>query len=165
MPEGYIKRNRRLYYVQTAQGLLECKAKGIFRKRRITLWRGPGNGGVRRGRKCDRTDCPAQKCVCAAAPLQTWMCCLWWPAPPSPCPAPLLDKLTAIAADKGAQPVLVFTKADLASAEELLAAYERSALPVIRGGLCYGEGLEQVKDRSGEGCSLLRQFRVGKAPC
>ena len=37
MPEGYIKKGiGGFYYVQCGNELLECKAKGIFRKRGIT---------------------------------------------------------------------------------------------------------------------------------
>ena len=50
-----------------------------------------------------------------------------------PTPSTLvLDKLSAIAVDKGVQPVIVCTKSDLAEAEFLRSAYEKSTLPFIR---------------------------------
>lgn len=148
MPEGYIKKGiGGFYYVQTAQGLLECKAKGIFRKRRITPV-----AGDRVTVECDAggnviAQIAPRKNVFVRPPIANLDVLFVVASTTQPVPSTLvLDKLTAIAADKGAQPVLVFTKADLASAKELLGAYERSALPVIVADYATGEGLEQVKD-------------------
>lgn len=51
----------------------------------------------------------------------------------------MLDKLSAIAVDKGVQPVIVCTKGDLAEAEFLRSAYEKSTLPFIRIDYATGE--------------------------
>lgn len=57
-----------------------------------------------------------------------------------PTPSTLvLDKLSAIAVDKGVQPVIVCTKSDLAEAEFLRSAYEKSTLPFIRIDYATGE--------------------------
>lgn len=166
MPEGYIKKGiGGFYYVQTAQGLLECKAKGIFRKRRITPV-----AGDRVTVECDAggnviAQIAPRKNVFVRPPIANLDVLFVVASTTQPVPSTLvLDKLTAIAADKGAQPVLVFTKADLASAEELLAAYERSALPVIVADYATGEGLEQVKDRvRGRLAAFCGNSGVGKS--
>ena len=57
----------------------------------------------------------------------------------------VLDKLSAIAVDKGVQPVIVCTKGDLAEAEFLRSAYEKSTLPFIRIDYATGEGLDDIR--------------------
>ena len=52
----------------------------------------------------------------------------------------VLDKLSAIAVDKGVQPVIVCTKADLGEVEFLRSAYEKSTLPFIAIRYDSGEG-------------------------
>ena len=64
-----------------------------------------------------------------------------------PTPSTLvLDKLSAIAVDKGVQPVIVCTKGDLAEAEFLRSAYEKSTLPFIRIDHRTGEGLDEIRN-------------------
>ena len=75
----------------------------------------------------------------------------------------MLDKLSAIAVDKGVQPVIVCTKGDLAEAEFLRSAYERSTLPFIRIDYGSGAGLDEVKQWiSGRLCAFCRQLRCGQ---
>ena len=63
-----------------------------------------------------------------------------------PTPSTLvLDKLSAIAVDKGVQPVVVCTKSDLAEADFLANAYAKSTLPFIRIDYESGAGLDEVK--------------------
>lgn len=147
MPEGYIKKGiGGFYYVQTPEGLLECKAKGIFRKRRITPVAGDRvtveteAGGNVIARIAERRN------VFVRPPVANLDVLFVVASTTQPTPSTLvLDKLTAIAVDKGVQPVMVFTKADLASAGELLEAYRRSALPVILVDYATGEGLAQIR--------------------
>lgn len=148
MPEGFIKKGiGGFYYVQTENGLLECKAKGIFRKRRITPVAGDrvqveseAGGNV-------IAAIAQRKNVFVRPPIANLDVLFVVASTTQPAPSTLvLDKLTAIAVDKGVQPVMVFTKADLSSAGQLLAAYERSALPVILVDYATGEGLEQIKE-------------------
>lgn len=147
MPKGYIKKGiGGFYYVQTQNGLLECRAKGIFRKRRITPVAGDrvqveseAGGNV-------IAAITQRKNVFVRPPIANLDVLFVVASTTQPAPSTLvLDKLTAIAVDKGVQPVMVFTKADLSSAGQLLAAYERSALPVILVDYATGEGLEQIK--------------------
>ena len=82
-----------------------------------------------------------------------------------PSPSTLvLDKLSAIAVDKGVQPVIVCTKGDLAGADFLEKAYALSTLPFIRIDYATGEGLDQVKEWiSGRLCAFCGNSGVGKS--
>lgn len=65
-----------------------------------------------------------------------------------PVPSTLvIDKLSAIAVDKGAQPVLVITKTDLQDAQPLAACYAHSDIPVLCVNAGTGEGLDAVRAR------------------
>ena len=76
----------------------------------------------------------------------------------------MLDKLSAIAVDKGVQPVIVCTKSDLAEAEFLRSAYEKSTLPFIRIDYSSGAGLDEVKHWiSGRLCAFCGNSGVGKS--
>ena len=76
----------------------------------------------------------------------------------------VLDKLSAIAVDKGVQPVIVCTKGDLAEAEFLRSAYEKSTLPFIRIDYETGAGLDEVKQWiTGRLCAFCGNSGVGKS--
>ena len=76
----------------------------------------------------------------------------------------MLDKLSAIAVDKGVQPVIVCTKGDLAGADFLEKAYALSTLPFIRIDYAAGEGLDAVKEWiSGRLCAFCGNSGVGKS--
>ena len=76
----------------------------------------------------------------------------------------MLDKLSAIAVDKGVQPVIVCTKSDLAEAEFLRSAYEKSTLPFIRIDYSSGAGLDEVKQWiSRRLCAFCGNSGVGKS--
>ena len=76
----------------------------------------------------------------------------------------MLDKLSAIAVDKGVQPVIVCTKADLGEVEFLRSAYERSTLPFIAIRYDSGEGLDEVRQWiSGRLCAFCGNSGVGKS--
>ena len=76
----------------------------------------------------------------------------------------MLDKLSAIAVDKGVQPVIVCTKADLGEAEFLRSAYEKSTLPFIAIHYDTGEGLDEVKQWiDGRLCAFCGNSGVGKS--
>ena len=82
-----------------------------------------------------------------------------------PTPSTLvLDKLSAIAVDKGVQPVIVCTKSDLAEAEFLRSAYEKSTLPFIRIDYATGEGLDDIRHWiNGRLCAFCGNSGVGKS--
>ncbi len=83
---------------------------------------------------------------------------------PTPSTVGAGQALSAIAVDKGVQPVIVCTKSDLAEAEFLRKAYEKSTLPFIRIDYKTGGGLDEVKQWiSGRLCAFCGNSGVGKS--
>lgn len=136
------------YYVKTGGAIVECRARGIFRKRRIT----PVAGDIVRVE--DEGGAPViaeilpRKNVFVRPPVANVDQMFLVASTVQPSPSTLvLDKLSAIAVDGGAQPVLVITKTDLGDAKALADCYARSGLPVLRVNAKTGEGVEAVRAR------------------
>ena len=108
------------YYVHTEDGrVLECRAKGVFRKEGITPLVGDQveveNGVVSRilPRKNQILRPPAANIDRAVLVVSS--------AKPQPNTL-ILDKLIAVCESKGIEPVLVFTKTDLADSGKWITA-------------------------------------------
>ena len=166
MTEGYIVKGiGGFYYVDTGSEVVECKAKGIFRKKRITPVAGDKvqieqeNGGN------VISHIHSRKNVFVRPPVANLDVLFLVASTVQPVPSTLvLDKLTAVAVDKEVQPVLVFTKGDLASAEKLKEAYRLSTLPVIQVDYSTGEGLDEIKSWiKGRLCAFCGNSGVGKS--
>ena len=141
--KGYITKGiGGFYYVKTPDGIVECKPRGIFRKQKITPVAG------------DEVTLETENGASVIAEI----------APRKNVFVLVLDKLSAIAVDKGVQPVIVCTKGDLAEAEFLRSAYEKSTLPFIRIDYADGAGLDEVKRWiSGRLCAFCGNSGVGKS--
>ena len=128
---GYITKGiGGFYYVKTSEGIVECKPRGIFRKQKITPVAGDvvtletENGGA------VIADIAPRRNIFVRPPMANLDVLFLVASTTQPTPSTLvLDKLSAIAVDKGVQPVIVCTKGDLAEAEFLRSAYEKSTLP------------------------------------
>ena len=131
------------YYVNTGSEVLQCRARGKFRKEGMSPlvgdWveiqeLGSGEGVVQaielRRNQFQR---PAaanvdQLVIIASAAI--------------PVTDPyLIDRISAIAVLKGCQVLVVLNKCDLDSADELYGIYSASAIPVLRVSAVTGEGL------------------------
>ena len=166
MPQGYITKGiGGFYYVKTPEGLLECKAKGIFRKRRITPVAGDRVAVEMEAGSPVIAEILPRRNVFVRPPIANLDVLFIVASTTEPAPSTLvLDKLSAIAADKGAQPVMVFTKADLASSQPLRDAYALSGLPVIPVDYATGEGLAEIKGWiEGRLCAFCGNSGVGKS--
>ena len=153
------------YYVKTDEGVVECKPKGIFRKQRITPVAGDT---VTLERERDATVIAAigpRKNLFVRPPIANLDVLFLVASTVQPAPSTLvLDKLSAIAVDKGAEPVLIITKGDLASDERLAAAYAHAGLPCIRVDYATGAGLEAIRARiAGRLCAFCGNSGVGKS--
>ena len=163
---GYIVKGiGGFYYVKTDAGVLECKAKGIFRKRHITPVAGDRvvvqqeQGGNVIAQIQERRN------MFVRPPIANLDVLFIVASTVQPNPSTLvLDKLSAIAVHKGVQPVIVCTKADLGSAEELRQIYEPSPIPFIQVDHAAGRGLDQIKDQiRGNLCAFCGNSGVGKS--
>ena len=138
------------YYVKTETGIVECRARGIFRKRGITPV--AGDPLVLSADRTPIEEILPRKNVFIRPPVTNLEVLF------------ILDELTAAAVYKDVQPVIVITKADLAAADALEKAYADSTIPLIRLDYDTGEGLDQIRARiAGNLCAFCGNSGVGKS--
>jgi len=143
--KGYIVKGiGGFYYVKTEEGVIECKPRGIFRKQKITPVAGDEVTLETENGAAVIAEIAPRKNVFVRPPVANLDVLFLVASTTQPTPSTLvLDKLSAIAVDKGVQPVIVCTKADLGEVEFLRSAYERSTLPFIAIRYDSGEGLDE----------------------
>ena len=149
------------YYVHTEDGrVLECRAKGVFRKEGITPLVGDQveveNGVVSRilPRKNQILRPPAANIDRAVLVVSS--------AKPQPNTL-ILDKLIAVCESKGIEPVLVFTKTDLADSGELQEVYRKAGFRVFTSGLGQMDHSELLSELSGRLSVFIGNSGVGKS--
>ena len=85
---GYIVKGiGGFYYVKTAEGIVECKPRGIFRKQKITPVAGDEVTLETENGAAVIAQIAPRKTSLSVRQWQIWMCCSWWPAPHSLPPA------------------------------------------------------------------------------
>lgn len=151
------------YYVRTDDGIAECRARGIFRKRGITPV--AGDQVVLNADANMIDEILPRKNVFVRPPVANLDVLFIVASTTQPVPSTLvLDKLAASALYQNVQPVLVVTKTDLAAADMLSKAYTGSGLPLILLHYDTGEGLEEIrgwiKDHL---CAFCGNSGVGKS--
>ena len=164
--KGYITKGiGGFYYVKTPEGIVECKPRGIFRKQKITPVAGDEVTLETENGAAVIAEIAPRKNVFVRPPVANLDVLFLVASTTQPTPSTLvLDKLSAIAVDKGVQPVIVCTKADLGEVEFLRSAYERSTLPFIAIRYDSGEGLDEVRQWiSGRLCAFCGNSGVGKS--
>ena len=162
--EGYITKGiGGFYYVRNEQDVRECKARGIFRKRGITPLAGDrvrlSDDGSTIEEILPRSN------VFVRPPIANLEVLFIVASTTQPVPSTLvLDTLISAAIYKEVQPVLVATKADLATAEPLQAAYRGSGIPLILLNYETGEGMDEVRGYiKGHLCAFCGNSGVGKS--
>ena len=136
------------YYVNTGDAVLRCRARGKFRREGMSPLVGDraevqalgGGEGVVEA-ILPRTNVFTRP---AAANIDQ-LVMIASAAIPVTDPY-LIDRISAIAALKGAKVLLVLNKTDLDSADDLYNIYSRSAIPVLRVSAATGEGLDALRD-------------------
>lgn len=151
------------YYVKTPDGIVECKARGIFRKRGITPVAGDNVPLSADGTMID--EILPRKNVFIRPPIANLDILFIVTSTTQPVPSTLvLDELAAAAIYKDVQPVLVVTKADLAAADMLRTAYTGSGIPLIQLNYETGEGLDEIRGYiQGHLCAFCGNSGVGKS--
>lgn len=151
------------YYVKTETGLVECKPRGIFRKRGITPV--AGDHVILSEDLTTIDEILPRKNVFVRPPVANLDLLFIVASTTQPVPSTLiLDELIAAAVYKGAKPVLIITKADLAAADYLLKSYAQSTIPVILLNHETGEGLDEVRGYlKGNLCAFCGNSGVGKS--
>ncbi len=120
-----IKAVSGFYYVEAADCVYECKARGVFRRKGIS----PAVGDRAEITVHDENTAEVEKILprknyLVRPPLANLDRLFIVSSVSQPSPSTLIiDKISAVAVSKGIEPVIVFTKSDLADCKELLAIY------------------------------------------
>ena len=137
------------YYVEAAGAVYECKARGVFRKKRITPLAGDRVQITVTDDGTENTvdEIFERKNFLKRPPVANIDCLIIVSSTVSPRPSTLvIDKLIAIAEYKGIEPVVVFTKTDLEPAEKLLDIYKLAGISCAMVCNKTGEGVEEVRN-------------------
>lgn len=141
------------YYVEVAEAVYECKARGLFRKQNITPTVGdrcrievPENGFASIVEILPRKNILIRP---ALANLDKLIIVV------SACkPRPnylIIDRLASAAVDKDIKPIIAITKTDLASVDELNRVYEKACIDTVCIDYKTGDGIERVRSEL-KGC-------------
>lgn len=153
------------YYVQTADGIVSCRARGKFRAEgqsplvgdwvEIETAHGTGTVTAIAPRKNSFIR-PAVSNVDALVMLA---------ANVNPVTEPfLIDRVSAIAGDQGVELILCLNKCDLDPADRLFEIYDRAGFCVIRTSAATGEGVDALRAAvSGKLCAFTGNSGVGKS--
>ncbi len=155
------------YYVDTPEGVIECKARGRFRRTvgkpmvgdRVSLELQPedGTGFLMEiePRKTALIRPPVANIEVLVAVASA--------APPQTEPF-LIDKVIAIAEHKGMEPIVVLNKADLDPADGLFEVYQKAGIEVFRVSAVTGEGADALRERlAGRVSAFAGNSGVGKS--
>ena len=154
------------YYVNTGSEVLQCRARGKFRREGMSPLVGDwvevrelGNGEGFVESICERKNVFSRP---AAANIDQ-LVIIASGAIPITDPY-LIDRISAIAALKGCAVLVVLNKCDLDRAEELFDLYQRSAIPVVRVSAETGEGMDELRKAiSGKLNAFTGNSGVGKS--
>ena len=135
------------YYVEAADEVYECKARGVFRKSGIKPLAGD-RVEISVNDKAENTiDVIKERSSLMLRPPVANIDRLFIVASakePSPVML-IIDRLTAIAVSRGIEPVIVFTKSDLAPVDKYVEIYRNAGIKTIAVSSINGEGVEEVK--------------------
>lgn len=154
------------YYVEAAGEVYKCKARGAFRKKKITPLAGDNvTITVREGRENTIDEINDRKNFLLRPPVANIDTLIIVSSIKEPVPSLLvIDKMTAIAVDKGIKPCVVFSKSDLGDTSEYEEVYKKAGIEVASVCCKTGEGIETVKEMIGDGITVFTgNTGVGKS--
>ena len=153
------------YYVETADAVYECKARGNFRRAKISPLVGDKVKIIVNELAENRIEeIMPRKNSLVRPPLANVDCLIIVASMADPAPNTLvIDKLTAIAESKGIEPVIIFNKCDLASADELCRIYSNSGFKTfaVNRDTVDAETIKGIV--SGKLCAFTGNSGVGKS--
>lgn len=136
------------YYVEAADGIVyECKARGVFRKEKITPLAGDRvEITVESNNKNSIDKILERRNFFKRPPIANIDTLIIVSSVCDPRPNLLIiDRLTAVASYKNVEPIIVFTKDDLQSANEFVKIYTNAGFKTFAVSNETGEGIEKVK--------------------
>lgn len=135
------------YYVETENGVFECRARGLFRKKgmkplagdRVQVFLSETEGNVVHA-------VHERSSVLARPPVANIDRIFIISSVAEPKPNTLvIDRLTAIACNKEIEPIVVFSKCDLSDAAEYVGIYKKAGMESFAVSCKTGEGIDRVK--------------------
>lgn len=154
------------YYVETAGEIYECKARGAFRKKKITPLAGDNvKITVRTDKENTIDEIMPRKNFLMRPPVANIDTLVIVSSVKEPSPSLLIiDKLTAIAVNKSIKPCVVFSKSDLGETAEYEEIYKKAGIPVASVCCKTGDGVEKVKEMLSTGITVFTgNTGVGKS--
>ena len=161
-----MKSTAGFYYVRSEDGeITECRARGVFRKQKLTPLVGDKVTIETDGKNGTVTEIYERRNSLIRPPVANIDKLIIISSVTEPVPnLPILDKLTAIAADKNIEPVVVFSKADLGDAAPLVEIYKKSGIESFAVSSKSGEGIENFRHIFDSSvCVLTGNTGVGKS--
>lgn len=166
--DGIIKKGiGGFYYVEAADGIIyECKARGVFRKEKITPLAGDKvEISVDENNKNSIEKIYERRNMFKRPPIANVDKLVIVSSVCDPRPNLLIiDRLTAVAVYKNVEPIIVFTKNDLQSADEYIEIYKNAGFKTFAVSNETGEGIGEVKAIIENGvCVFTGNSGVGKS--
>ncbi len=155
------------YYTETADGdIYECKARGAFRKKKITPL--PGDRvkiTVREGRENTIDEIDERENFLLRPPVANVKTLIIVSSVKDPVPSTLIiDKLTALCVKKCIKPCVVFSKADLGETKQFVDIYKTAGIDACAVSCKDGTGIDLVKNMIGSGITVFTgNSGVGKS--
>lgn len=155
-----------LYFVETPDGVFECSARGIFRKKNIT----PSCGDKVKIESEDNkhyviSEIFERKNYLVRPPLANLDQIIFVVSTCEPTPnLLLLDKFIAICEYKKIKPIIVITKIDLKTYNEIVEIYQSAGITVYNVNNITGEGCDKIlAELSGKVSAFTGNSGVGKS--
>ena len=151
------------YYIDTPQGLVECRARGVFRKEGVTPYVGDLARAELTGEgKGYLTELLPRKNFLIRPPVANIDLLVLVVSTVSPAPNRfVLDKMLAVAKHKGIEPMLAVTKSDLRRDPELLADYRRAGYTCLEISSATGEGVAELREQLSGGRLVVFSGNTG----
>lgn len=154
------------YYVEVADTIYECKARGIFRKDGITPFVGDHvRISIASNNTCTIEEILPRRNSLVRPPVANIDQLFIVTSVCDPAPNPLIiDKTIAAAEDKEIEPIVLLSKTDLQRCDWLQEVYRLAGIQVLQISSVTGEGAEEVKKMlSGKISAFTGNSGVGKS--
>ncbi len=136
------------YYVEAAGEIYECKARGVFRKTGIKPLAGDFVSiSINENAENTIDEIFERKSILARPPVANVDRLFIVSSVREPKPVLLIiDRLTALAVSRGIEPIVVFTKTDMESAEYYVEIYNKVGIRAYAVSCVTGEGVDAIKN-------------------
>lgn len=164
--EGMIVRSVSGFYtVETDAGCIECKARGRFRKEKLSPLVGDRVRIEAEEGQAVVSEILPRRSAFIRPPVANLDLLVLFASDAIPVSDPfLLDRICSNAALQGVPVVICVNKCDIRTEKSVAEIYERSGIPTVRTSTESGEGIVQLKSLiSGKFCAFTGNSGVGKS--